>query len=154
MRATNQFLEAIPQIKARPVDDNADPDCAKALTEVMRHIHQSSNAEMCYGMAVEPQIREGIGYCRVMTEYAGDGTFDQEIKIKPIPNPYSVYFDPTSILPNGSDARACLICEDMSREEFERQYGKDVETGSFAFIGAGDQRGWNEKNTVRVAEYY
>jgi len=152
-RAVNSFLSAIPQIKVRPVDDDADPDTAKALEEIVRFVQQRSKSDLCYGLAVEPQVREGIGYCRVMTEYAGDG-FDQEIVIKPVVNPYSVYFDPTSILPDGSDARACLIAEDMSREEFERQYGTDIDTGAFSYIAAGDNRGWNEKNVVRVAEYF
>jgi len=153
-RAVNQYLEAMPQIKVRPVDDDADPDTAKALEEIVRFVQQRSKSEQCYGMAIEPAIREGIGYCRVTTKYTDDNGFDQEIVILPIPNPYSVYFDPTSILPDGSDARACIIADDMSREEFERQYGKEIDTGSFDFIGAGDSRGWNEKNSVRVAEYY
>lgn len=152
-RAVNSYLSAVPQIKVRPVDDEADPDTAKALEEIVRYIQQRSKSDMCYGLAIEPAIREGIGYCRVATRYVDDGGFDQEIVILPIPNPYSVYFDPSSVLPDGSDGRRCLIAEDMSREEFKQQYG-DIDTGSFSFIGAGDNRGWDERDRVRVAEYF
>jgi len=152
-RSVNSYLSAVPQIKVRPVDDEADPDTAKALEEIVRYIQQRSKSEMCYGLAIEPAIREGIGYCRVATQYVDDTGFDQEIVILPVPNPYSVYFDPSSVLPDGSDGRRCLIAEDMSRDEFRQQYG-DVDTGSFSFVGAGDNRGWDERDRVRVAEYF
>jgi len=152
-RAINSYLESLPSIKCRPIDDQADPDTAEAVQEIVRHIQYRSKADQAYGMAIEPQMREGLGFCRVSTRYADDDGFDQEIVILPIPNPFKVYFDPDAQMPDGSDGRKCIIAEEMTREDFEAQY-PGVDPGSNSWVGAGDSRGWDTKERVRVAEYF
>ena len=50
------------------------------------------------------------GAWRITHDYPRPDSFDQEIYIKRIENPFMVYFDPNSNEPDGSDAEKCLIC--------------------------------------------
>lgn len=150
---TNDLISGIPAIKAVPVDDVSDPKTADGLTEILRHIQQRSNAKSAFALALSPMVREGIGYVKVGTRYVDDESFDVEPVILAVPNPFSVYFDPNSLLMDGSDAERALIAEDMSRAEFERRY-PGVKTSSDFPEGMGDSRGWNTKEQVRIAEFY
>ena len=58
----------------------------------------------------------------LLTDYARPDSFDQEIYIKRIENPFMVYFDPNSNEPDGSDAEKCLITEVISKEAFRKMY--------------------------------
>jgi hypothetical protein len=98
----------------------------------------------------------GWGYMRVRTDYISEDSFDQEIYIDAIDNPFTVYFDPNSVLPDGSDADRCLITTMMRKDEFRKLY-PDAEDGGTSFTqrGTGDsQSEWITKEDIRLAEYY
>jgi hypothetical protein len=93
---------------------------------------------------------------RVRTDYISEDSFDQEIYIDPVDNPFTVYFDPNSVLPDGSDADRCLITTMMLKEEFRKLY-PDADDGGTSFTqrGTGDsQSEWITKEDIRLAEYY
>jgi hypothetical protein len=91
----------------------------------------------------------------VLAEYCRDDSFDQDLYIAPIDNPFSVYFDPASVWPDGSDAEECLITDMISKRAFRAQYpGKD-DGSNFRVTGVGDGVGdWLNSDEIRVAEYY
>jgi hypothetical protein len=98
----------------------------------------------------------GWGYMRVRTDYISEDSFDQEIYIDAIDNPFTVYFDPNSVLPDGSDADRCLITTMMRKDEFRKLY-PDAQDGGTSFTqrGTGDsQSEWITKEDIRLAEYY
>jgi hypothetical protein len=93
---------------------------------------------------------------RVRTDYISEDSFDQEIYIDPVDNPFTVYFDPNSVAPDGSDADRCLITTMMLKEEFRKLY-PDADDGGTSFTqrGTGDsQSEWITKEDIRLAEYY
>lgn len=137
-------------VKVVAVGDGATSDAADVFMGVIRHIENLSNATAAYDNATWHQVIRGIGYWRVLTDYAHDGTMDQEIFIRRVPNPKSIKLDPDIQEADGSDARFGFVFRDMPRDEFEAQY-PDVDI-SGAGIDASDQ--WVRKDTVRVAEYY
>lgn len=145
-----------PSIKVHPVDSGADPDVAEVQQGMIRYIEYNSNADACYDTAVSHATIGGFGYFRLVTEYADEASFDQEIKFKRIQNPFTVYFDPFSVEPDGSDAMFCFITDLISREEFKAQYPDGVTGSADALVvGAGDaQLTWITDETVRIAEYY
>jgi hypothetical protein len=97
----------------------------------------------------------GWGYWRVVTDYVRDDSFDQEIYIKPISNPFTVYFDPNSQMPDGSDAETCLITEVMSKKDFRAQYPNADDGGNFNNRGTGDaDADWIMKEDIRIAEWW
>jgi hypothetical protein len=97
----------------------------------------------------------GWGYWRINTRYTREDSFDQEIFIDTIDNPFTVYFDPNSILPDGSDAERCLITTVMDKKIF-REYYPDADDGAnFQQRSTGDDTAsWITKEDIRVAEYF
>ena len=99
----------------------------------------------------------GWGYVRVRTDYVSEDSFDQEIFIDPVDNPFTVYFDPNSVAPDGSDADRCLITTMMPKKEFKKLYPEASVDGGTSFTqrGTGDsQSEWITKEDIRLAEYY
>lgn len=153
-QVTNDQLQNSPAIKVHPVDDGADVETAEVIQGLIRHIEYASDADTCYDTAVTSSARIGIGYFRLVTDYCAPDTFDQEIKFKRIRNPFTVYFDPSSVELDGSDARFAILSEEIPKDEFKRQYPK-AEAASIDTAGIGDSRKhWISKDSVRVAEYY
>jgi hypothetical protein len=141
-----------PSIKVRPVDDVADPEVAEVLQGIVRHIEDESKADIAYDWAGEGAVTNGLGFFRVLTEYVGD-TFNQEIRIARIPNRFSVYFDPNSREPDGSDATEVLVTEMVNKKKFEKDYPDAKNAGNWETT-TGDNTNWTTDDEIRIAEYY
>lgn len=153
-QVTNDARMNRPSIKISAVEDS-DVETAEIYEGLCRHIQVSSNAEVAYDTAMDYAATMGFGYIRVITEYCDEDSFDQDIKIKRIKNPFMVYFDPFSSEPDGSDAKFAFICTDMLKDEFKKQYPNAKVTGDLMMESEGDTKAdWITGETVRVAEYF
>jgi len=155
-QVTNDQRQNRPSGKVIPVDDKADVEVAEIFDGLVRHIEYISDADVAYDTACENQVSYGEGYIRLLTEYCDDNTFNQDIKIGRIRNSFSVYMDPTIQDPCGSDAQWCFITEDLTKEEYERQFPDAQPISSMMQQGVGDASisQWVSENTVRIAEYF
>lgn len=148
----NEAKENKPSVRVSAVGGDASYDSAQVYEGVIRHIEYQSNAADAYDTALEFQVKGGIGYWRVVTDYSGSDSFDQDAYIRRIRNPLSVYLDPDIKEADGSDAKFGFIFDDMKREDFNRKYSKlKDEVGDGVF---GEHDAWCNEDTVRVAEYY
>jgi hypothetical protein len=137
------------------MNNESDEKVAQILQGICRHIEVNSNADTAYDEAFDYAVRMGWGYWRVVTDYVREDSFDQEIYIEPIHNPFTVYFDPNSILPDGSDAEKCLITEVISKNVFRSLYPDADDTVSFTQRATGDVLAeWVMKEDIRIAEYF
>jgi len=155
-QVSNQQRQQRPRIKVHATNTHEDMVDAQTISGIIRHIEVNSNADHAYDNAFEYAVRMGWGYMRVRTDYISEDSFDQEIYIDPVDNPFTVYFDPNSVLPDGSDADRCLITTMMLKEEFRKLY-PDADDGGTSFTqrGTGDsQSEWITKEDIRLAEYY
>lgn len=148
----NDIKESLPTVKINAVGGEASYESAQVYEGIARHIQYQSNAADAYKTATEFQVWTGIGYWRVVTEYADNDSFDQELFIRRIRNPQSVTLDPNIKETDGSDMMWGFIHDDMARKEFDRKYPKFKEKVSSGEFGTFDE--WCNKDTVRVAEYY
>lgn len=146
---TNEARQNKPSVRVHPVDNGADKKTAEILNGIIRHIESNSSADTAYDTAAEFAVDAGIGYWRVVTDYASDDSFDQEIFIKRVKNPLNIYLDPDIQEADGSDARFGFVFEDMPKEEFEANY-PDAEPVSWD----NPSDAWCTKETIRVAEYF
>ena len=119
---TNQQRQQRPRISCQGMNNETDAKMAEIITGICRHVEVNSNADYAYDTAYDFAVRMGWGYWRVTTDYVRPDSFDQEIYIKPIDNPFTVYFDPNSVAPDGSDADRCLITTMMPKKEFKKLY--------------------------------
>lgn len=128
---------------------------AEVYNGLIREIQYQSSAGFAYAMAAEHQTSCGIGHFRVVTQYVNDDVFDQEIRIKAVQRPLSVYWDPAAVEMDRSDARWCIITDVMPLSAFKEAYPdaaevdvenhEDSETTSLF---------WTSTEQVRVAEYW
>ena len=154
-QVTNQQRQQRPRIKVHATNTQADMKTAQVIQGVIRHIEVNSNADHAYDNAFDYAVRMGWGYWRVTTNYMSDDSFDQEIYIDSIDNPFTVYWDPNSIAPDGSDADRCLVTTMMSKAEFRKSYPDKDDGTSFTPRGTGDtQSEWITKEDIRLAEYF
>lgn len=154
-KIANEQRKQRPRGKASPVDNFADKKVAKVITGLVRHIEVQSDADNAYDTAYNFSLTTGLGYWRLRTDYTRENSFDQEIYVDLVDNPFSVYFDWNARLPDGSDATRSLITKMMAREAYKQEYPGALDQPSFDARGAGDgDPTWFTDKEVRVAEFY
>jgi hypothetical protein len=143
-----------PAIKVSPVDSGADKQTAEILEGLIRNIETISMADVAYDRAFEfPVICGHRGFLRVVAEYAGEDTFHQDLKIKQVLNPFTVFFDPNCQEPDYSDAEYCYVIDDIPKERFEAEY-PGHEPCEWESASNADSRKDQSVETVRVVEAY
>lgn len=143
-----------PAIKVSPVDSGADKQTAEVLEGLIRNIEYISMADVAYDRAFEfPVICGHRGFIRVVTEYAGEDTFEQDLKIKGIINPLTVFWDPNCKEPDYSDASHCYIVDDVPEETFEAEH-PGVDPASWETSSNVDSKQSRVIETVRVVEAF
>jgi len=153
-QVTNQQRQQRPRIKVHATNTSEDAAEAEVIQGLIRHIEVNSNADNAYDNAYNYAVRMGWGYLRVDHRYIREDSFDQEIFIDPIDNPFTVYMDPNSIAVDGSDQERCLITTMMPKKIFKELY-PDADETSFTPRGTGDtQSEWITREDIRVAEYW
>lgn len=143
-----------PAILISPVS-NATIATAQVLQGLCRHIEYRSDADSAYDTATEFAVRGGFGHFRVLTEYVDDTSFDQELLIQRIDNPFSVYMDPAACEPDRSDAKWAQIGAWLTKEEYKRMYGKSdlAKESDWDSLGDACPR-WLEDERCRVVEEF
>lgn len=137
---------------ALPVDSVADPEKAKVVEGLLKDIAYQSKMEVCYEQAGENAARCGRGAFRVVTEYESADTFNQVVRVRPIEDPFCVYWDPAAKEYDKSDAKFCFVTEWMEKEEFKDTYGDDAT--EFDGAALGDNSVWSLDGQCRHAEYW
>jgi hypothetical protein len=149
-RVVNEARQNRPAIQVMPASDQADVHTAFVYTGLVRNIEQTSDADVAYDTGIESAVYGGFGFWRVDVDYSSDSSFDLDLAIRRIVNPFTVYFDPKSEAADSSDWRYAFVTEMCPIEEFKRKYP-----------GAGDHswqankdEAWFEENAVRLAEWW
>jgi len=156
-QVTGEQRQNRPSIRVLPVDDKGDPEVAKVLNGIVRHIENASDAEIAYDTGGAAQVTHGEGYWRVLTDYTDEMSFEQDIEIASIRNSFSVYMDPVG-LQKDSTGRYCewaFITDDITKDEFQKTW-PDKQPVNWETLGTGDNmKDWIlSDNMVRIAEYF
>ncbi len=143
-----------PSIKVHPVDSGADPQTAEVINGLIRNIEYTSSADVAYDTGVECAVTGGFGYWRIGLDYAFDDTFDMDIMIKRVINPFAVYGDPYSTEADSSDWNTAFVVDRLTKAQFKAQYGDaaTVDWDDDRWASAGEP--WRSENEVMVAEWW
>lgn len=153
-QVTGDLRNTNPSINILPADGDASDEIAELYEGITRHIQYRSDASSVYESAAESAAACGMGFFRVLTEYAGDDTFDQDIRIERISNPFSVYFDPEARASTREDARYCFVTETMALDDFREAYPGAAEN-DVDYDGTTDGlEYWRDGQDVVIAEYF
>jgi hypothetical protein len=122
-QVVNDERQNRPAIKVRAVDDKTDPRMAEVYSGIIRNIEQQSRADIAYDTGMQNIATHGRGALRALTQYCDEESFDQEIRIGSVPNPFSVYFD--LMMDPFNPENTCnyvFVVTKMALETFEEEY--------------------------------
>jgi hypothetical protein len=153
LQVINDARQNKSSIKIIPTGDKATKESADVVEGLVRHIEYISNAQSAYGTAIRYQVQAGLGFTRVVTDYAGDDTLDQDIFIKRVNDPLAVYLDPDCQEADGSDARFGFVFERIPKDLFDLKYPKYKEVATDQALSNSDFS-WDMEDHVMVCEYY
>jgi hypothetical protein len=153
-QVTNPIREADLSIKTAPVDSNSDPKTAKVFDGLLKQIEYQSSARAVYATCCEHQTGCGIGWARVCSDYVSDSTFEQELRIKAIPNPLAVYDDPGAVEPDRCDSNWRFITQMIPKADFAERWPKAAPEGVDHPSDGLEGLSWYDDDKIRVAEYW
>lgn len=129
-QVVNDSRQNKPSITVHPVDSAADPETAEIFNGLIRHIEQSSDADVAYDTAVEHSVTGGFGWFKINTRYATDDSFEQDIVIEAVPNCFAILPDPDSTAADSSDWMKAFEIESLTKRTFAQRW-PDADPVSF-----------------------
>ena len=139
------------QIKVTPTGGRASYESAQIFSGIIRRIEYQSKAVDAYSTAIYHQVESGIGYVRVETDYVDQNSFDLDLFVRRIADPFTIYCDPDAKEYDKADMNFCFVFEDVPRDRYEEEYGKEDSPAPSTFDNTDN---WNDKDHVRIAEYW
>lgn len=153
-QAVNDIRQSRPAGRVLPVDSKGDKFTASVLEGLIRNIESGSRADMSYDTAVTFAAFCGRGYWKITREYLED-SFDQDIVITPVPNPFSIWDDPGCKLPDRSDRGFLFEGEWVKNDEFKSEVGEDPEAFDDMKGTLGDDAAqWIQDEETLLAIYW
>lgn len=159
----NQAKQARMALTFSPKGDGGSRDVADAYEDIVRAIQQDSRAQLARNWAFRRAVTAGLGWYRILYDYADDDSGDYDLIYKRILNQASVYPDPYAEEPDWSDGKYLFITQWMRLSEYKREYGESALAGvdDEEFGTLVDQYGeWAktdgtpEGQRVQIAEYF
>jgi hypothetical protein len=141
-------------VKFSPTGNGANDKAAEHYQNKMREIEYRSNAQIAYTTAFENAVQRSYGWVRVVTKYADDNTFDQDIWIEDIPNPDMVLPDPEAKRPDSSDMRYCFVFETWPEEEAKAAGFLEDEKDALSALRELAPSFVKGEDTVVITEYW
>jgi hypothetical protein len=139
-----------PQIRVLPADSKSDRKIAQIYAGLIRSIERNSSARTAYNTGFDFALKGGFGAWRVYPKYVED-SFDQEICIARIENPFTVHWDPNAKDFLKRDAWWAMVTERIGRAQFTAQH-PDI---PLTDIDLSDRdTDWITSDEIRVCEYY
>lgn len=148
----NEARQNKPEAKVNPIGGGATTDVANVINGILRHVHYRSKADVAWDTGLDYSCGSSFGFVRAITEYADPKSFDQEVRILAVLDPFSIYgvLMPTCL---GEKCRHAFVVKTIPKSEYRATYGKKepADWDSPEWQTAGD---WLEGDNVRIAEYW
>jgi hypothetical protein len=154
LQIVNDARQNKPSIKISPVSDGASYAAAQAIAGICKGIEYHSSAQDIYDRAVDFMVQGGAGSWRLVTDYSSPKSFDQEIRIKSIADPLSLYIDPYAVAPDKTDMRYAFLFENMSKEEAKTRWPDWDPAKGISGLSISPDSPFVLSDEVIVTEYY
>lgn len=137
--------------KVRAVNKDASKETAEIFGGLIRNIEAVSGAQYIYSDQFKYAVAGAWGAWRICPDYVDDNSFEQELYIKTVPNPLTVYWDPAAQCPCKSDSSWAVVAERLNKDVYKAEYPNS----ELASIDVPrDNRDWVTDSEIRVAEYF
>ncbi len=155
-QVTGDLRQNPPATAVLPSGGKSSQDKADVLKGMVRSIEAESDATYSYVKAGMNVAQAGQGGWRIESYYEEDGSFDQCLRISPIPDPFAILIDPFCKRPDKSDRAYCFVLDNTSEDEYKARW-PDAEPFDFDAINAdpsGNRFQWARDKKIRIAEYW
>lgn len=134
---------------------------AEAISEKVKSVLNSSYMDVQSYNVGKQALCGGFGVFEVVVDYKNNSGFDQEICVKAVDNPTSIYFDPSCRERTKCDSSYIIRLCEMDEDEFSRVYPKANIEKIIEFQENRDDKtcidwitGDKDNKKVMVAEYF
>jgi len=153
-QVTGDIRQMNPSITVVPSDGAATKEMADIYEGLIRHIQYRSDATSVYEGAGETAAQCGMGAFRVTPEYENEQSFNQDIRLTRIQNPFAVFWDPNAVMPTREDAEWCMITANLSEDEFKAAYPEKAFASVDSDGVVDNEDHWRVDASVIIAEYF
>jgi len=150
MRQSKPSIKTYPRSAENPEIEKQRIKIAENRQGLIRALQYDSQSTDAYQAAFDSAIDVGRGFVRVLTQYVSDKSFDQEIKIELVPEPFDVYMSRHRKMPDYSDAKYGFILSTVSKDSFGVMY-PDASPGHW---GNDSESKWLSSDDVTIVEFY
>ena len=140
-------------VKVNPEGAGANDKTAEFRASLIRGIEYKSNAQTAYITGAESAFQRSYGFWRIGTQYVNHKSFDQEIVIKRVPNPDTVFLDYDAKEVDCSDGKDAFVIDLIPKSEFRKRFPKAKIT-DFTTEMSEAAPTWIREAAVQVAEYW
>ena len=151
-RVINDMRANRPAGKVRGVEDS-DKDTAEIYEGLIRNIWNRSDGDTVIDYAGEYQVTGGMGAWRIVTKYATEDAFDQDIMVEAFQNPFCLMCDPMAKDHMKRDAMDWIVSDRISTEAYEKRW-PNKEPISWEASEFDDEGDWDDDDSVRIVEYW
>jgi hypothetical protein len=149
----NESRQNKPGAKVNPISGGATVDTANVLNGIYRHVQYRSKADSAADQALDNSTGSSFGIIRAVTEYSNAKTFDQDIRIMSVVDPFAVYgvIIATALK---QEVRHAFVISTITKSEYERKYGPKDHGVDWEATEWTECKDWLQGENVRVAEYW
>lgn len=163
-RQRGEFDEHQPNLTVRAADgmpvSSFTPQFTQTIKVIEAHLRaifaDSMNDNMSYKIFSD-LLAGGFSVMQVYTDYVNEMSFEQNIYVDRVFDPTLCVFDPLARDSHKGDGRYCAFMYPMTREEFEKEFGKEF-TEKMRFTRELSGFGWSFRNEkediVLVCDFY
>lgn len=149
-QVVNDIRMNTPSIDVLPGDKESDIETAEALKGLIRRIEYMSMADAARDTAMEYAVKCGIGFTRIDHQFSALTGFEQELIIKRVVNPLSIYIDSNIVECDGRDAMRGTALDSYSKKAFEAAF---PDAKFISFDGDGKSESKADEH-INVAEFF
>lgn len=150
-QVANNIRMNTPAINPIPSGGVASQDSAKIIKGLIRKIEYVSCADEVYDTGATFAVKCSIGFARIDHDYVDGKSFDQQLLIKRVINPFCIFMDRKTIESDGRDQNHCTIIEKILVSQFKTDH-PDAEVSSFDETIDGRQ--YTDDEEITIAEFF
>ncbi len=150
-RIANDMRANRPTGKVTPVEDG-DVETAQVIEGLIRNVWNVSDADTIIDYAAGYQVDAGMGAWEVTSDYSNPRSFNQDIQVKMVHNPFCLFSDEKAKDPMKRDAEDWILTEKMRKSAYEKEY-PDAKPVDFLDHEFDDDDDWEGEDEVRIGRY-
>lgn len=138
-------------------DNGGTVAVARVREGLLRSVQKTSRADIAYDKALECSVTCGMGNFMLELDWSTDDVWVQDMKIVPLPDPWSVVWDRMLVNPTGKDADHVSVVDTMKQKAFAKRWPwarpSDVSIDA-TLSGELRMNGWVAIDDIRVVSYW